>query len=118
MDQREIELHIYHKTSVKVFRPHQISPSCLGSMSFRPMHDAVMDSGRNLLLPPYIWMPAQLSAWLSSVTHPGPVDGSRAGPGPGCSTQCVLDLGFESRVTGPGSGPGPSPGRVAGDNQG
>ena len=70
MDQREIELHIYHKTSVKVFRPHQISPSCLGSMSLRPMDHAVMDSGRNLLYPSYIWMPAQLSVVIPSRNIP------------------------------------------------
>ena len=34
------------------------------------------------------------------MTRPGPDDGSRAGPGPGSSTQCVLDPGFGSRVTG------------------
>ena len=58
MDQREIELHIYHKTSVKVFRPHQISPSCLGSMSFRQMHHAVMESGRNLIYRSTIYLDA------------------------------------------------------------
>ena len=53
--------------------------------------------------------------WLSSVTRPGPDDGSRAEPGPGSSTQCVLDLCTGSRVWVPGHGPGfrdPAPGRA------
>ena len=48
-------------------------------------------------------------SWLSPVTRPGPGHGSRAGPGPGSSTHCVLDPGFGSRVHG-----SRVPGRVTG----